>query len=239
MVPPRHLENLLRLLLPPDSREHVLGDLQERYTSTKSYLIDALSVIGPVIISRIRRTTDFQVFLMEALTIYLSFTTVAWYLGEQNFLYHHDGFVLLALPASVAVIALLFCNAYSDLEKRSFSKAVLQSVGSLGLAFLGQAVIFDTHASFAIPFRIMLYGSVLSCSLISPLRILFPPTQRRPKLVTSNQPRPFQHRPLGPALSAQRLSKTVTKVRTAPKLSLILAMLAALLAAALLLVRLK
>ncbi len=238
MLAPSYFENLLRLLLPPASREHVLGDLQERCTSTKSYLADALSVLGPVIISRIRRTTDSQVFLMEALTIYLSFTTAGLYLGEQNFLYHHAGFIRLALPTSVAVMALLFCNAYSDLEKRSFSRAILQSAGSLSLAFLGQAVIFDTHPGFAVPFRVMLYGSLLSCLLISPLRLLFPPTTRMPQLVSSNSPRPFQSREHVPPIP-QHLRKKVSKVEGGPKLSLILVMLATLIAAALLLARLK
>lgn len=239
MLPPRFLETLLSLLLPPDSREHVLGDLQERNTSTKSYLRDALAVLGPVIISRIRRTTDIQVFLMEALTIYLSFTTAAWYLGEQTFLYHHGGFARLALPASAAVIALLFCNAYSDLRKQSFGRAIAQSAGSLALAFLGQAFIFDTHTSLAVPFPVMLYGSVLSCLLISPLRILFPPTQRRPKLVTSHQPPPLRARLFDPTIPAQQLRKNINNVRTGPRLSLILVMVAGLLAAVLLLARLK
>jgi hypothetical protein len=239
MPPPRILETLLGLLLPPDCREHVLGDLQERNPSTKSYLRDALAILGPVIVSRIRRTTDIQVFLMEALTIYLSFATAAWYLGEQSFLYRHGGFIRLALPASVAVIALLFCNAYSDLRKQSFGRAIAQSAGSLALAFLGQAFIFDTHTSLAVPFPIMLYGSVLGCLLISPLRILFPPTQRRPKLVTSHQPPRLRTRFLDPTISAQKVRKNINHVRTGPRLSLILAMAAALLAAALLFARFK
>src|SRR5438132_7461035 len=100
MPAPRHLENLLRWLLPPACREHVLGDLQERNQSPKSYLIDALSVLGPVIISRIRRTTDLQVFVMEVLTVYLSFTTAAWYFGQQDFLYNHAGFARLLAPTT-------------------------------------------------------------------------------------------------------------------------------------------
>src|SRR5579863_8287953 len=127
MPPPRWLENIFWLLLPPACREHVLGDLQERNKSTRSYLIDALSVLGPLIISRIRRTTDVQVCFMEALTIYLSFACGAWFLGEQGFLYRNGGFVRLIVPTTVAVVALLFCNAYSDPERRSFSKPILQS----------------------------------------------------------------------------------------------------------------
>ncbi len=134
-MPPKHLENLIRALLPPACREHVLGDLQERYRTPKSYLLDALSVLGPVIISRIRRTTDFQVFLMEAFTIYLSFAAMAWYLGEKGFLYGQAGFARLFIPTLVAVLTLLFCNVYSDLDRKAFWKPVLQATGSMSLAF--------------------------------------------------------------------------------------------------------
>lgn len=135
MLAPRRLEYFVRLLLPPAAREHVLGDLQERYTSPWSYMLDALFVLPPVIISRIRRTTDFLLFFLEALAIYLSFTAASWYLGEASFLYDHSGFLLLAVPTSVAVVALLFCNPYSDADKTSFRGAVLQSTGSVSLAF--------------------------------------------------------------------------------------------------------
>lgn len=173
MLAPKPLENLVRLLLPPASREHVLGDLRERYISPKSYLMDALSVLGPVIVSRIRRTTDLQVFLMEGLTIYLSFTATACFLGQQNFLYLHAGFVRLAVPAIFAAVALLFCNGYSDPQKKSFGKPLLQSAGSISLAFLGQTIFFDTHAGLTVPFPVLFYGSVLSFFLISPIRCSF------------------------------------------------------------------
>jgi hypothetical protein len=220
MRPSKLLENLFRLLLPPASREHVLGDLQERHTSPKSYAVEALSVLGPVIISRIRRTTDMQVFLMETLTVYLSFAAAGLYLGEQNFLYHQAGFVRLAIPTSVAVVSLLFCNAYSSPERKSFITPILQSAGSLSLAFLGQALIFDTFPSFAVPFQALLYGSLLSVLLVSPLRILFPPVHRLEKFA-----HPPQSQPLHPASKLQRI----------PKFNLALIVVAALLAAALLL----
>jgi hypothetical protein len=220
MRPPKLLENLFRLLLPPVSREHVLGDLQERYTSPQAYAIEALSVLGPVIISRIRRTTDIQVFLMETLTVYLSFAAAGWYLGEQYFLYHHAGFVRLAVPTSVAVVSLLFCNAYSSPEGKSFLTPILQSTGSLSLAFLGQAVVFDMFPSYAVPFSTLLYGSLLSVLLVSPLRVLFPPVHRLEKFAHAPQ-----SQPLNPMSKLQRI----------PKLNLAIIVVAALLAAALLL----
>jgi hypothetical protein len=170
------LEKLFGVLLPPASREHVLGDLHEKCKSRREYLIDAISVLGPVIVGRIRRTTDFQVFLMETVVVYLSFSAAALWLGQEAFLYDHAGFARLAIPTTVSAIGLLMCNAYADPEKQSFFvKPILQSAGSISLAFFGQAVIFDTRPSFVVPFGIMLYGSCTSLVLASTLRILFPP----------------------------------------------------------------
>jgi hypothetical protein len=182
MLAPKRLEILFGLLLPPASREHVLGDLRERYRSPLSYAIDAISVLGPVIVSRIRRTTDLQIFSTEALTVYLSFMTTSWYLGNREFLYEHGGFVRLILPTAIAAIALLFCNAYSDWTKRSFSRPVWQSAGSLSLALLWQSGVFNANASLAVPFRTLLYGSLLSLALVSQIRILFPPLERQAKV---------------------------------------------------------
>jgi hypothetical protein len=187
----RHLENLFRLLLPPASREHVLGDLHEKCKSRRQYVAEALSVLGPVIVGRIRRTTDFGVFLMETLAVYLSFSAAAWWLGQKTFLYDHSGFARLVIPTTIAAIGLLISNAYADPGRQSFFiKPILQSAGSLSVAFLGQAVLFDTHPNFAVPFGIMLYGSCTSLVLVSTLRMFFPPILNGwSKIALLNEPR--------------------------------------------------
>ena len=43
------------------------------------------------------------------------------------------------------------------------------------MAFLGQALIFDTRPSLAVPLGVMLFGSCASVLFLSTLRILFPP----------------------------------------------------------------
>jgi hypothetical protein len=166
MQPPKYLEKLLHWLLPPACREHVLGDLQERSASPKSYVLDALSVLIPVVVSRIRRTTDIQVFLMEAITIYMSFAMAAWYLGERA------GFIRLTIPAGVTVVCLLFCNAYSSAERKRPLTPVLQSAGSLSVALLSQSAFFNNH--WPVPPSVLLYGSALALLLLSPLRTFFP-----------------------------------------------------------------
>ncbi len=174
MPPPRRIEKLFHRLLPPACREYVLGDLHERFTSRRQYLIEGIAVLGPVVVSRMRRTTDIQVFVMEAFALYLSFSTVAWYLGQRTFLYDHAGFARVAVPTVITVIGLLLCNAYSDPSRVSFVKAMLHSAGSISFGFLGQSLLFDTWPSLAVPFPIMLYGSIIGFALVCPLRVLFP-----------------------------------------------------------------
>ena len=54
--PPEVIERIVRVLVPPVSREHVIGDLSERYVSPRQYLVDALRTVPFVIASRIRQT---------------------------------------------------------------------------------------------------------------------------------------------------------------------------------------
>ena len=56
-APPKAVEKIVGLLIPPASREEVLGDLFERYTSSGQYILEALLVVPMVIASRIRRNT--------------------------------------------------------------------------------------------------------------------------------------------------------------------------------------
>ena len=106
-VPSKTAEAVLGILLPPACREQVLGDLHERYTGPVRYFGDALSAVPCVIISRIRRTTDTQVLLMEAFALYLSFVGVAWISGQSAFLFEPWGLLRLAIPTAVVLVALV------------------------------------------------------------------------------------------------------------------------------------
>lgn len=55
--PPRLLERVIALLIPPAYREHVLGDLYERYTKLWRYIVDAARTVPLVLLSHIRRNT--------------------------------------------------------------------------------------------------------------------------------------------------------------------------------------
>ena len=237
MLSLRHLEILFRLLLPPASREHVLGDLHEKCKSPWRYFVEAVSVLGPVIVSRIRRTTDLQVFLMEAMAVYLSFSAAALWLGQKAFLYDQAGFLRLAISTAVTVAGLLLCNAYSDPGKQfSLIKPILQSAGSLALSFLGQAAIFDTCASLAVPFGIMLYCGCISFVLVSTLRMLFSSVFcDRSRVTLPSEVRALQKPNLIPERAVvQQLEEWISNVQIPHKLNIANILPVALLAAVLL-----
>lgn len=210
MPPPAFVENIFRLLLPPSCREHVLGDLHERCKSPSRYLVDALSVLGPVIMSRIRRTTDPKVFVIETFAVYVSLTASAYWLAPSGFLYDDAGFVRLAIPAGLTVVSLLICNAYVDPAKpASFIRPVLQSAGSLSVALLGQAILSDMHAHFAVPPAVLLYGAALSLVLLSALRMLFPPIQHGQANVALLNKRAVSHQATEKFQPSSRLSTAI------------------------------
>jgi hypothetical protein len=181
--PSKVAEAVVGFLIPPACREHVLGDLHERYRSPSQYLADVLSAVPCVIISRIRRTTDPQVLLMEAFALYLSFVGVAWISG-QAFLYEPLGLLRLAIPTAVSLVALVFVDAYADPRKPSPVKQMLQTALGIGFALLSQATFWATDPDFAVPLRIMLYGAGASLVLVSALRIFFAPGDNRPRGAT-------------------------------------------------------
>ncbi len=89
-------EAIARWLVPPACCEEVLGDMRERHQRSAPYLLEAAQVIPCVIYSRICRTTDAVVALMEALSMYTAFVIAAWSL-DRALLSDQRGFARLAI----------------------------------------------------------------------------------------------------------------------------------------------
>jgi hypothetical protein len=105
--PSKTLETLAGLLIPPACREEVLGDLHERYKSPGRYLFDAASTAPFVLLSRMRRTTEAQVLIMEALLLYAAFLVSAWHY-DSALMKEQWALAGLAIPAGfmLAVVVL-------------------------------------------------------------------------------------------------------------------------------------
>jgi hypothetical protein len=150
--PSRWLQKVVGLLIPPACREEVLGDLHERYKGPGQYLADALRTMPLLIWSRIRRTTDLQLLLTEALLFYAAFLSAAWYVDRT----------LIGsawIPAVVAFIVLLLDDVWTTAGKRSRQGVAIATA----CACFSQAVV--------LPVWINLFTGGISLLLVSAVRI--------------------------------------------------------------------
>lgn len=179
--PSRAAEMLVTLLTPPAAREHVVGDLRERYTSPSGYLFDAVTAIPMVVVSRIRRTSDGQVFLMEAFVLYLSFLAAAWKLDHSGLLHEQFGYFRLAIPAFTALLAVKLEDAYDASERPSRLRPLQQTTLAMGLAFLVQGWITYVNHPWSLPPSVMIPGGICGIVLDSTVRMCFPSSRDRPR----------------------------------------------------------
>ena len=70
--PPVLIDAIVRTLIPPACREHVLGDLWERYRSPWQFVLDAAGTIPFVVASQIRRTSTLAGVIIYAFTLLVS-----------------------------------------------------------------------------------------------------------------------------------------------------------------------
>ncbi len=161
------LERLIAWLIPPASREELLGDLRERCGSRIAG--EALRVLPFVVASRIRRTTDLVVFLMQALTLFTSFVLAAVWL-DRPLILEQWSFARLGIPVAVVLATVALADAYADPKKRSPLRPMLAPVLGMALAFLRPAL----------PWPVMIWGGMAGTVLVATLRLLFPPLADRP-----------------------------------------------------------
>jgi hypothetical protein len=168
------IEILVGIFIPPACREEVLGDLRERNEGIQLFIYDALRTVPMVIVSRIRRTTDSVVLLMEAFCCYVSFLAVAL-AAQPAMIRTEEGLLRLAIPGAIALLVLVFADAYANPRKKS----VLRPILAVALAF---AAVFLVHAIHRLlPGMMLAVGSGMSLMLLLAMRMLFPPLADRPQ----------------------------------------------------------
>jgi hypothetical protein len=172
--PPRRVEAFVGFLIPSDCREVVLGDLRERYTSFRCYLIDVLFVLPHLIASRIRRTSDLRLFLTEALALYGAFLGVAYQLEGARFLNHKWSVLRLTIPTVAVLMGLALVDAYDSTGVRSLRKILLEVTLCVGFASLVELALSAVDRELVLTRPILLYAGILSVALVAALRIMFP-----------------------------------------------------------------
>lgn len=189
--PPKIIEIFIAWLIPPASREEVLGDLRERYESLPRFLFEATHTIPLVIYSRIRRTTDTVVALMQGVSMYTAFVMAASWL-DRPLLLDERGFLRLAIPPCVALGVLTLADAYSNPKRQWPLKPLFGAILAVAAA-LGFEVYLDR---WGLPRDVLVWGSGMSALLASTIRLMFPPITDRPQ--AANIPAFWQKLELSP-----------------------------------------
>jgi hypothetical protein len=168
--PSKLAETVVTAVVPPACSEEVLGDLHERYTSPLQYALDAIFTVPMVVASRIRRTADPQMVLLEAMAMYLAYLVSAWY-WDQTFLVSDQGLMLLAIPAATSLLMLIVGDAYARAGKASQPRILVSAILGVGIPLLTAIV----------PVAILICGSISSAVLTLALRLMFPPLTKKPQ----------------------------------------------------------
>lgn len=162
--PPSSIERLVRLLLPPASREHVVGDLSERYRSSGRYLMDAVGVLPFIIASQVRRTCDFSLLAV----LMILFVLLNGH-GEQRWF-------AAAIPAVLAMAVLTLADAYRPLGSMPLTRtgwaSAAHDVLLVAVAVLAcQGVLLLVAPQWQVPQRQMIIGFPLFCVALFLVRL--------------------------------------------------------------------
>jgi hypothetical protein len=174
--PSKIIERIIGWLIPPAVREEVLGDLRERYETPARYFFEAVYTIPCVMYSRIRRTTDPVVALMEGVSMYTAFVLAAAWL-DRALLFDERGFLRLAIPPVIGLVVLMLADAYSNPKRRWPLKPIFGVILAMGAALACEAWL-DV---WSLPTQVLAWGSGMSALMVSMLRLIFPPITERPQ----------------------------------------------------------
>jgi len=176
--PSKSAEAIVAILVPPACREEVLGDLHERYRSHSQYAFEAWITVPLVILSRVRRTADPQVVLIQAFVLYLSFLCAAWF-KEAALLQAQWGLLRIAIPAGITLLVVMLEDAYANPGRRPPLSLVRGPVLGLAFALASQGLFWSGNPKLALGRWILLSGCAMSLLLSSAVRMLFPPATQQ------------------------------------------------------------
>lgn len=139
--PPVLIDAVVRTLIPPACREHVVGDLWERYRSPWQFLLDAARTIPFVMASQIRRTSTLAGVVIHAFLLVVSLVA-----GSGRI-----------WPAAAAVSGALLGFVLRDAYRRGLSISIKQVAvdvvfGAVGL-MASQAIVALAIPGQLLPLR--------------------------------------------------------------------------------------
>jgi hypothetical protein len=127
------VEAFVGRLLPPACREHVLGDLHERYVSASQYVHDAVRTIPFVIWGQIRRTSSAPLVTAEVGVVYVAFLS-ALGMFDPSALSISSAPLRAGIPAFAALAVVVLRDAWIGRRPRPNAHIAADAVLGIGCA---------------------------------------------------------------------------------------------------------
>lgn len=178
MMPRPRFEELIGRLLPPEAREHVLGDLQERRAgagSPRAYLADALRVLPYVVWGQIRRAIGMRMLAVQLATIWAGFITGVFFTPRVSalaFLLNQQGLTRLLIPTSCMFVALVLADTYRHADSCRTYRSPVPLFIAVAVAALVQAVVAQFAAAAGVPWAVFTSGAAYSVVLLTLVRLV-------------------------------------------------------------------
>jgi hypothetical protein len=162
--PPPVLEAIVRLLIPPASREHVMGDLAERHLSPHHYLADALHTVPFVIASCVRRTCNIPNMGVLAILVWFGVfygtLQLSWWVA--------------AIPTFLTIAALVLRDAYRTLTPQWTREAAMDVGTAAACVLIFEAAIAPLAPHLLLSRQALLVGFPIGCILLFFVRLQSP-----------------------------------------------------------------
>jgi hypothetical protein len=167
--PPKVIESLIGVLLPPAYREHVLGDLYERYRSPLQYSADAVRAVASILVGQIIRTWDTRLMLAQAFSLIVNFSAYGFVIGERTEL-------RIGIPVAIALVALMFCDSYFS-PKPQRSRAFRDVTISMAVMFGAEMALSLFKPALVLPSLAMNVGGAVAALMLLLIRRSWPSRQ--------------------------------------------------------------
>lgn len=177
---PPALELVVSLLIPAPCREEVVGDLYESCGSRTRFVASAIRVIPMVVLSRIRRTADLQLVVIQAASLLLCFLGAAQLEGEAEVVFG-SGLLRFVIPVSVVLIGSLLEGAYARPFERWSSRVLTGPLFGGILAYAAQSLVAFFDPQLILPGPVLLYGAAAGSLFCAAIKMSFPVTLRSGK----------------------------------------------------------
>ena len=179
--PPKLIEDIVGILIPPACREHVLGDMYEQYVSPAQYIRNALATLPFIVASQVRRSFRLELFFSQMCVLYLAFSGASLAAGPA-FLYDHAALLPLGIVIGIALLVLVLCDAYAVPQDHSSRKLGLEVGMALSVVWCAQRVFAVFKPEWMLPNWLMLAGTSAGLPALFMLRRFFKKVPQGPPI---------------------------------------------------------